>query len=33
MTMIRLKNAEKKRLAAEIERQDREADAAEVEKA
>jgi len=33
MTMIRLKNAEKKRLAAEIERQDREADAAEAEKA
>lgn len=32
MTMIRLKNAEKKRLAAEIERQDREADAAEAEK-
>lgn len=29
MTMIRLKNAEKKRLAAEIERQDREDDAAE----
>ena len=33
MTMIRLKNVEKKRLAAEIERQDREADAAQVEKA
>ncbi|KAK4690163.1 hypothetical protein P7C71_g6559, partial [Lecanoromycetidae sp. Uapishka_2] len=32
MTMIRLKNAEKKRLAAEIERQDREADAAETER-
>ena len=29
MTMIRLKNAEKKRMAAEIERQDREDDAAE----
>lgn len=33
MTMIRLKNAEKKRLAAEIEREDREADAAEAEMA
>lgn len=31
MTMIRLKNAEKKRLAAEIERQDREDDAAKAE--
>lgn len=31
MTMIRLKNAEKKRLAAEIERQDREADATEIQ--
>ena len=33
LTMIRLKNAEKKRLAAELERQDREADAAEAEQA
>lgn len=33
MTMIRLKNAEKKRLAAEIERQDREDDAAEAKQA
>ena len=32
MTMIRLKNAEKKRLAAEMERQDREADAVEAAK-
>ena len=32
-TMIRLKNAEKKRLAVEIERQDREDDTAEVEEA
>ena len=33
MTMIRLKNAEKKRLAAELERQDREADAAKAAQA
>lgn len=33
VTMIRLKNAEKKRLAAEIERQDREDDAAEAKRA
>ena len=33
MTMIRLKNAEKKRLASEIERQDREDDAAEAKRA
>ncbi len=33
MTMIRLKNAEKKRLAAEIERQDRENDAAKAKQA
>ena len=33
MTMIRLKNAEKRRLAAEIERQDREDDAAEAKQA
>ncbi|KAM0801309.1 hypothetical protein BDR22DRAFT_848499 [Usnea florida] len=33
MTMIRLKNAEKKRMAAEIERQDREDDAAEAKRA
>ena len=33
MTMIRLKNAEKKRLAAEIERQDREDDAAKAKQA
>ena len=33
LTMIRLKNAEKRRLAAELERQDREADAAEAEQA
>ena len=33
MTMIRLKNAEKKRLAAEIERQDREEDAATAKQA
>ena len=33
MTMIRLKNAEKKRMAAEIERQDREDDAAEARQA
>ncbi|KAL9137223.1 MAG: hypothetical protein Q9175_001555 [Cornicularia normoerica] len=33
LTMIRLKNAEKKRLAAEIERQDREDDAAEATRA
>ncbi len=33
LTMIRLKNAEKRRLAAELERQDREADAAEADQA